>query len=463
MHPKDKSRNTRNQKQMITADSSGGLNSKLYCSIPRPIFTIIILLFVTLSFIFNSLILVPDEIKTQCIAYEQHITRDVKDNLYRFDMNVTFTAKHLSKPSQMDGTIYDACISKEQDTCEQCGNRFVANPFTCYYALDPQNDSSIYAVFTSSQYRDQLSLVEKFSFGLTFLTYFSVLIPIVLIGVLLVAWAHDWNMKVAMLRIFRELIYQSYSYTPFDENCYQFDETESPSQVSFLSTDVDTYRKKACMILLRNTIQKVVDNENETEATVTEKVLWHYSPSYLEMLRSLYSIPGLLIILPVITIIILILTIFELSVMIAVGAAFFGLSFALILIVLPILAVIVFIFQLGAVLHSHFFITNYRSIVLIELPLRLGFLIKYKDHKSVAKVTSRKLQMQHESIPRTAGSVVIYTEMATVFSEEASYREIMLFEYCPERKQVAVILKGLLPEQNANPELTSEQSGLLEA
>lgn len=379
-------------------------------------------------------------------------------------MNVTFTAKHFAKPQQMDGSIYDACVSKSLDACQQCGNKFVDSPFSCYYALDPQNDSSVYAVFTTSQYREQLTLVEKFSFALTFLTYFSVIIPIVFIGVLLVAWAHEWNWQLALKKIGRELIYQSYSSTPLAESCYQLDENDSPSQVSFFSTDSDTYRKRACLTLLRNTVQKVVvENSSEAYVTVTEKVLWHYKPTYREMLRSLYSISALLIILPIITVTILILTIFELSVMIAVGATFFGLSFALILLVLPIIAIIVFLFQIGAVMNSHFFITNYRSIVIIELPLKLGYVLKFKDHKSVAKCSARKLQMPHESLPSTAGSVVIYTHMTAVFAEETSYREIMLFEYCPDRKQAASILKGLIRDHEV-PEINhSEQSGLLDS
>ena len=388
-------------------------------------------------------------------------------------MNVTFIARHFEKPQTMSGNIFDACVTRTYEACEKCSKSY-DKAFPCYYMIDAQNASTILAVYTAGQYKQQLTVLEKFSFLLTFLTYLLVLLPLFLLVVALQAWASEWDFKAAALKVLRELVYQSYSATPFEENCYLFDESDSPSPASFISTDAKTsYRKRSCLILLRNTIEKIAEASARTQTSssaepsivITEKVLWYYQPSSKEMIRSLYSIAGLLITLPIVSIVILLVTLFELIIMAKVGATFFGLSFALILVVLPIVAVVVLVFQLGSLYNSHFFITNYRTIVLVELPLGLGFVIKYKANASIVKVSSRKIQLPSETMPPEAGSIIIYTVLSSVFSSDQDLlREIMLFEFVPDRKKVASILRDLIPEANAAfVDSTSEQSGLLEA
>jgi hypothetical protein len=324
---------------------------------------------------------------TTCYNNNIEYNHDNTTSSYSIDIHVEFNSGTKDLVHH-NATIYNECIKQSEEELQSCAKQYLEK-FTCYY----REQTTIVNVNGTIQLEQFVVLTkdqiwEEYSTGVKTALRTEIIVGSMLSGLFIVILGVAFLRNRSNLRSFYSRCNQFFILQPvsgYEDDSYFFDETESHSVASFISTETsfDSHRKRQCHSILSYSGKQVTGRG--MNSMMREKVFWYYTPRSRNVLKSVEAGN---------TFVVLVALTF-LSILAWFALLFFGLlmmSLHLVLftafLVLPIPLIItgLMIVSYAHVHKAHYFLTEIRPIVLVELPLKLGCIVYSKHFRDIGSV-----------------------------------------------------------------------------
>lgn len=349
-----------------------------------------------------------------------------------------------------NATLINMCRRNTKEQMEQCLLK-LKNNFKCYYTLEkiPASNLKRYVSIENRKEYGEMQVKNPASYRLRhvatsdqvwneyvsgrknvirveaiiLLTLCSILLAFALFYI--IKWKKEASPE-SRQSVWRRLIYilrDNFIFQPVsgkEDDFFMFDEGESRSAASFVSTEsyYTSSRKRQAHSLLSYTAKSSIPSFSSSgSAILRERVHYYYHPRPHNVLKSLDA-GNMFFNLAVVMI---------LSYVSLLAFAIFGIVFVPAHLVVfitaawisfPAVVTILFIQSYANVFGAHYFLTEYRVIVLIELPLKLG-LICY--HKPYSQLKMAQVHQLYCNIPQQ--TIVVNMDETRETSEGTSNLE----------------------------------------